>query len=1067
MFRGILLCLIPIALLVLQIFRGFPLAAADLEWSRYNIPAGGVSGKWLLAPGSDISVLTRASDGTLYCCANPAGTSYRLFKSTDCGRSWAYTGRVEDLVIDIAISASNPEVIFYASSSSVFRSSDAGVTFEKVLNNPGGAGQNGIEISCLDVTTSSGTEIIAVGTLDQDISEPGGILLFAYPFTAVREDSVPCALDVYDVVFSPSFATDRQIIAVASDEEDTILTTSISNSGWGTDIADVRIEGVVPQSASLALPPDYAFDCLIEAPPVYIGLDSGRGKGDVFQLKTGQSSGFELVDLNCGQASGIENTDISSLVVCKAGNETLILAGTAETAQVYYSPDSGCSWATAVKPPTGTGNILVCMTPGAMTAGVFYAASSGAESAFSISRDYGLTWNQTGLIDSNITEIVDLDISYNAGRHSIILITRDVRTSLWRSEDDGAWERILSAALPEVGRFNRILLSPDYLHDRTMLVAGKNESQPYLWKSTDGGQNFSKTASIPVESWVAAPGGTIFAAAIVEEKSQVFRMDLETLSCLDSGQTGTNSICSLAVSPNYSEDSTVLAGSFSGDVFISTDNGMVFHRLPFDSSEPAFSGSVKVAFDPDYQSNQIIYAAGNAEDEGISRFTVDSGPMWEKLDAPLPAGSRVNGLVVSEKGVLYSVFTHKEGAWPERSGLARCLDPAGAVSFFELITNGVEQGVSLHGLWTNSNRLWTAVEINAGLLTYTDPLDTGPQLDSPADHSTGLEKTDLCLTWQPQQGADGYKWQVDTDPNFIVIPSGLEGYTDSCVAFLPTLDKDIQYFWRVRADSPVVSPWSAIYSFDTVIKIAAPKLSKPTSSTKCPVNPGFEWTVTEGATAYELEVALNDGFNNLVVDKKGENACLTNAWICDVTLEYSRSYYWRVRASNGDEFSDWSATGIFTIQNKPSTGSSGSSGAKKTQSPTATPASSPTPSPVSTAVSPLTSAPLSTPASTYAASPSSAMASPSASTPPPPDSSPTHNLQDSIPSASTFSPAIESTESSDPSTTFPASIVALSTVYPDQDSNMDLIIGLSAGLGVLLVILIFLIIFILKRFRRY
>ena len=51
------------------------------------MPAEGITGKWALANGSDIRCLTMANDGTLYCYANPSGTTFTLFKSADNGRS--------------------------------------------------------------------------------------------------------------------------------------------------------------------------------------------------------------------------------------------------------------------------------------------------------------------------------------------------------------------------------------------------------------------------------------------------------------------------------------------------------------------------------------------------------------------------------------------------------------------------------------------------------------------------------------------------------------------------------------------------------------------------------------------------------------------------------------------------------------------------------------------------------------------------------------------------------------------------------------------------------------------
>ena len=97
-------------LLVISILSLFPrlVSADELSWSRVNTPSNGESGQWVLAAGSDVRHLTAASDGTLYCFANPASTAYRLFKSSDEGSSWSYTGEVTENIVDIAAVPGKP-----------------------------------------------------------------------------------------------------------------------------------------------------------------------------------------------------------------------------------------------------------------------------------------------------------------------------------------------------------------------------------------------------------------------------------------------------------------------------------------------------------------------------------------------------------------------------------------------------------------------------------------------------------------------------------------------------------------------------------------------------------------------------------------------------------------------------------------------------------------------------------------------------------------------------------------------------------------------------------------------
>ena len=72
----------------------------EVKWSRVSIPTEGKAGNWALASGSDVAHLTLAIDDTLYAYVN--GLTYTLYKSTDEGRSWSYTGEVTNAIVDIA-----------------------------------------------------------------------------------------------------------------------------------------------------------------------------------------------------------------------------------------------------------------------------------------------------------------------------------------------------------------------------------------------------------------------------------------------------------------------------------------------------------------------------------------------------------------------------------------------------------------------------------------------------------------------------------------------------------------------------------------------------------------------------------------------------------------------------------------------------------------------------------------------------------------------------------------------------------------------------------------------------
>jgi len=112
---GVLIQVILLTALFSAPFPNSTMATPDeVRWSRVNIPAEGNPGDWVLASGSDIRQLTISSDGTLYCYANPSGTSYTLFKSTDGGCRWSYTGGVKGIIVDIATAPNDANTVYYA-----------------------------------------------------------------------------------------------------------------------------------------------------------------------------------------------------------------------------------------------------------------------------------------------------------------------------------------------------------------------------------------------------------------------------------------------------------------------------------------------------------------------------------------------------------------------------------------------------------------------------------------------------------------------------------------------------------------------------------------------------------------------------------------------------------------------------------------------------------------------------------------------------------------------------------------------------------------------------------------
>ena len=237
----------------------------------------------------------------------------------------------------LATAPDDANVIYYATSSDVYRSTDGGKKFTQLASNPGGAGSNNIEITAIDVTRLN-SDIIAVGTRDTDNSQFGGV------YTLDEEQVIPSWVDsnlgnydVYAVAFSPNYASDHQLVAVVTDGNDTLVTTKIGDAGWGTTIGNATLDkdnsGIptavaVANSAAIAFPGDY--DATADDYIQFIAIDTGTSDGDVYRINAVAAPDSSVAtDLNIGSDYGLSNVDVTGLAV--TGNATVanLLAGTA------------------------------------------------------------------------------------------------------------------------------------------------------------------------------------------------------------------------------------------------------------------------------------------------------------------------------------------------------------------------------------------------------------------------------------------------------------------------------------------------------------------------------------------------------------------------------------------------------------------------------------------------------------------------------------------------------------------------------------------------------------------
>ncbi len=226
---------------------------------------------------------------------------------------------------------------------------------------------------------------------------------------------------------------------------------------------------------------------------------------------------------------------------------------------------------------------------------------------------------------------------------------------------------------------------------------------------------------------------------------------------------------------------------------------------------------------------------------------------------------------------------------------------------------------SISGLADNSDYFWRVKSSDGSTesgWSYIWKFSTGsqtldaPTLSSPANNSTDIDTTSASLSWNSVATATSYTLEVSTASDFATIFYTVSGANTS--ADVTNLTCGTLYYWRVSAtDGTTTSDWSSVWSFTTkdcsASGLVAPTLVSPTDlSTGISTAPTLDWNDVTGATMYEYQYSTSSSFMTYINDYVGSSqANLTG-------LNNNYTYYWRVRASDGTDYSDWSDVWSFT-----------------------------------------------------------------------------------------------------------------------------------------------------------
>ena len=99
-------------------------------------------------------------------------------------------------------------------------------------------------------------------------------------------------------------------------------------------------------------------------------------------------------------------------------------------------------------------------------------------------------------------------------------------------------------------------------------------------------------------------------------------------------------------------------------------------------------------------------------------------------------------------------------------------------------------------------------------------------------------------------------------------------------------------------------------NLNVIFPISAPTLSSPTDgSTGIAINTSFSWTAVSGASSYDIDIATDPAFSNIVSSANvGTNSYTPGASLSDSTV-----YYWRVRANDSCGSTDYAMAAFETV----------------------------------------------------------------------------------------------------------------------------------------------------------
>lgn len=342
---------------------------------------------------------------------------------------------------------------------------------------------------------------------------------------------------------------------------------------------------------------------------------------DLIKISPYSNSTFLAADLKQGlfltQDSGenwsqvIKNKKITAIAFSPEDENKILIAD--DIGSLYFSKDKGESWERFSSLKNQGLISVIAFSPnfkvdqtvvvGTTTNGVFKSTDGGIS----------FTAINTGITDQRIRDMAVV----LTPQKKLELFASTWSESVFRSMDGGKnWSYFkkglttdIQADQYKVPHFNRVIASNDFNRDQTLFISGFDG----LFKSINGGKDWE---------------------------------ELETLS------RGT--ITSLAISPNYENDSSLAIVTYVGHIILSRDQGKTWKSFDKGLEVPRFIGSFEipyqdprrffdVAYSPNYEADKTMFASILWTQ---ALRSIDQGESWSHINLPSFKGNLIRGLTL-------------------------------------------------------------------------------------------------------------------------------------------------------------------------------------------------------------------------------------------------------------------------------------------------------------------------------------------------------------------------------------------------------------------------------------